>query len=88
LQLTRNGWLTTFASNILFNTITLGALNMAITTGVNATLYKQFGKTGDNKPEAHWLSWVTIAGFGLLIIFAVMIFAAIALGFAAGTYSK
>lgn len=86
LQLTRNGWLTTFASNVLLNTLTLGVLSSAITTGVNAMLYKQFGKAGNNKPEAHWLSWVTLLGIGVLMFFAFVVVSAIAFGYAAGTY--
>lgn len=86
LQLTRNGWLTTFASNILFNILTLGALNMAITTGVNATLYKQFGKVGDDKPAAHWLSWVSLLGFGVVIFLGLIVLLAFTLGYAFGTY--
>lgn len=67
LRLTKNGWITTFTSNILFNLLTLGVLKSIVTTGVNAMLYKQFESVGDKKPPAHWISWY------------VLIFASIAL---------
>ena len=69
LRLTKNGWLTTFASNTLFNLITLGAIGSIISTSVNAMLYKQFDKAGAKKPEAHWLSWATLLIPIILVIF-------------------
>lgn len=68
LRLTKDGWITTYAANTLFNIITLGAITSIVSTGVNALLYRQFEQTGNKKPPAHWLSWLTlILPFALLI---------------------
>lgn len=60
IRMTKNGWVTTYASNALFNILTLGTVSSIVSTGVNAVLYKQFEQTGDKKPSAHWLSWLTL----------------------------
>ena len=74
LRLTKGAWLTTFSSNMLFNLLTFGSLSSVITTGVNAVLYRQFDNLGSKKkPEAHWLSWVTLA-LPAVIMFFVLVF--------------
>lgn len=88
VQLTRNGWVTTFASNMLFNLLTLGALGAPTTIGVNSVLYRQFTKAGKNKPEAHWLSWMTLAGMLLFLLFAAVLVVAVTLGYVAGTLDR
>jgi hypothetical protein len=62
LRLTRGAWVTTFASNMLFNGLTFGGFVGVISVGVNAVLYQQFDNLGKKpKPAPHWLSWVTVA---------------------------
>lgn len=61
LRLTNGAWITTFASKSLLNLLTLGGLQFLIETSANAVLYRQFDAIGDKpKPEAHWLSWITL----------------------------
>ena len=72
LRLTKGAWVTTFASNFLFNALTFGGFVGVISTGVNAVLYRQFDHLSVKpKPAAHWLSWLTIA---LPVSFFVLIF--------------
>lgn len=70
LQLTKGAWLTTFASQMFFNIITLGMISPIIDTGSKAMLYRQFNelqKADQPKPKAHTLSWVTL-GLSILIV--------------------
>lgn len=85
LRLTKGAWITTFSSNLLFNLLTLGALGPLVTTGVNAVLYRQFDAVGNKKkPDAHWLSWVTltlpVVLIVLLFIFLIALITGIAIG--------
>jgi uncharacterized membrane protein len=77
LRLTKNAWLTTYASNTLFNIITLGAIGNVLSIGTNAVLYKQYQASGDKKPAAHWLSWLTLvlpfAILGLLFFLVILL---------------
>lgn len=84
LRLTKNGWLTTFASNILFNLATFGVLQAVVTTGVNASLYRQFEAVGDKKPQAHWLSWLALFLPFILIIALFTFLIALVIGIAVG----
>ncbi len=85
LRLTQGAWITTFASNALFNYITLGVISGVVGVGANAVLYSQFDKLGDKKPEAHWLSWVTlILPFILFALFVVLAVAIVGILAAAG----
>lgn len=86
LRLTRGAWLTTYASSLLFNILTLGAISSLVSTGVNAVLYKQFDHLDDKKPAAHWLSWVTLFIPFVLIGLALMILMAIIVGIALAGY--
>ncbi len=72
LRLTKGAWLTTYASNALFNILTLGSISSLVSTGANAVLYKQFDKKGDKKPDAHWLSWLTLVLPIAIVVFAVV----------------
>ena len=60
IRMTKNAWITTYAAGALFNILTLGTVSRIVGTSVNAVLYDQFEKTGDKKPDAHWLSWATL----------------------------
>jgi hypothetical protein len=77
IRLTKNAWITTYASGALFNFLTLGAISNVVSTGVNAVLYRQYKEVGDEKPAAHWLSWLTLvlpfAVIALIIFIAVVI---------------
>lgn len=82
LRITKGAWLTTFAGSTLLNMITLGVISSIVTTGANAVLYSQLSKLGNNKPSAHWLSWLTLflpfILIGLLILFIILVLAVIA----------
>jgi len=63
LRLTKNAWLTTFASQSLINFVTMGLLTPLLTPGTQAVLYRQFDAldtAGQPKPTAHVLSWLTL----------------------------
>jgi hypothetical protein len=71
LALTKGAWVTTFASQMLLDIITLGAITPIIDTGSRAMLYRQFtAMEGVDKPKPHVLSWVTL---GLVILIVVLI---------------
>jgi hypothetical protein len=72
LQLTKGAWLTTFASQVLFNIVTLGVISSLVDGGAKAVLYRQFSAS-DTKPPAHVLSWITLVlPFALLLLIIVM----------------
>lgn len=79
-RLTKNGWLTTFASQTLLNILTLGVIQSLLVPGTQAILYRQFTSfdtAGVQKPSAHTLSWLTllipILFFGLIVLGLVLI---------------
>lgn len=78
LKLTKGAWLTTFASQFLFDLMTLGVISNLVSAGSRTVLYRQFTQLADKeKPAAHWLSWVTVflplALLALIIMFSVTI---------------
>ena len=76
--LTKGAWLTTFASQNLLNMITLGAIPMLLQPGTNGVLYRQLGAVGNQKPRAHFLSWLTLLLpfiFTLLLVGLVVLIA-------------
>lgn len=76
LRLTKGAWLTTFASQALFSFITLGVMSEVVSAGARSVLYRQFSalKDGEEKPEAHLLSWLTaLVPLGILIPFLILI---------------
>lgn len=77
LRLTKGAWLTTFASQALFNLLTLGSISHVVSTSANAVLYRQFDKLGDKKPDAHWLSWLTLLLPFVFIFFILSLIVAI-----------
>lgn len=84
LSLTKGAWLTTFASQSLFNLVTLGVISELVTTGARSVLYRQLSqfKEGAEKPAAHMLSWITLflplmlIGLLFLLIMAFVVLAA------------
>lgn len=82
-EITKGGWITTFASYGFFNLVTLGFISALIDTGSRSILFRQFDahhKSNTPKPSAHALSIVYlvlvillvvlfIAGVGLLVTF-------------------
>lgn len=79
-RLTKNGWLTTFASQTLLNILTLGVIQSLLVPGTQAVLYRQFKSfdaAGTQKPSAHVLSWITllvpIVFFGLIVLGLVLV---------------
>lgn len=86
LRLTKGAWITTFASNMLFNFLTFGFFGSVISTGVNAILYQQFGDLKDKpKPAAHWLSWLTLALPFIIFVFAFTLLIGMVIGIAFGS---
>jgi hypothetical protein len=85
LKLTKNGWLTTLGSNMLFYLITFGVLGMVVSTSVNTVLYRQFQEAGDKKPEAHWLSWLALFLLAVMLVSLVVWFL---FGFPSGLAQK
>ena len=77
LALTKGAWLTTFASQSLWNLITFGILQPLLQPGTNAILYRQFAEMTDTdtpKPNAHWLSWLTLVlPIALIVLFFLLI---------------
>ncbi|MCA9328081.1 hypothetical protein KDA14_06135 [Candidatus Saccharibacteria bacterium] len=90
LRLTKGAWFTTFASNMLLNLLSFGVISNVVSTGVNAVLYRQFGDLGDKKkPDAHWLSWLTLVLPFILLIFFIVLVISIVVGIAIGfSFSK
>ena len=85
LRLTKGAWITTFSSNMLFNILSFGVLSTVVSTSVNAVLYRQFGDLKDTKkPDAHWLSWLTLALPFIFFIFAFLLIIALGVGIALG----
>lgn len=78
IRMTKNGWITTYASNALFNILTLGVISTIVSTGANAVLYRQFEQSGDKKPAAHWLSWVTLLLPLILLLTAIILIVTVA----------
>ena len=79
-RLTKGLWLTTFASQSLFNALTLGFMEMLLGPGTRAVLYRQYvalDAAGAPKPKAHVLSWLTLVLpltlFGLLLLLLVLL---------------
>jgi uncharacterized membrane protein len=80
-RLVKGAWLTTNGSQVLFNLITLGMMQIVLQPGTNAVLYRQldeYDKAGKTKPKAHALSWLTlIIPYILLILFVLLLVSAI-----------
>lgn len=86
LTLTKGAWLTTYASTVLFNLVTLGIAQFFVESSARVRLYQQLDhvtKKGELKPSAHILSWLTlilpvvaVVLFVLMMFFVIMIFAA------------
>lgn len=81
MRLTQGAWITTYAANMLVNCITLGVISSLVTTAVNTVLYRQYTETGAKKPEAHWLSWLTLAitgaFIGLIVLGVILVIGAL-----------
>jgi hypothetical protein len=75
VQLTKGAWLTTFSSQLLFNIITGGVVQLLADGGTKAVLYRQFEAariSNTPKPRPHGLAWATLA---LAIILALALLA-------------
>lgn len=72
LALTKNAWLTTYASQALLNIVTLGLIPLLIGPGTRAVLYRQYSAT-KTKPKAHVLSWLTLIIPILLVLSLVLL---------------
>lgn len=83
-RLTKGAWLTTNASQVLFNLITLGMIQIVLQPGTSAVLYQQlneYDKANVAKPKAHTLSWLTLIISYTLVIMFVMAVLAVAIYF-------
>lgn len=79
LRLTKGAWLTTFASYSIINVLTLGVIQTLTDTGTSAELYRNYRDTVDSSqkhPRPHWLSWVFIGLFIVMIVSALVFMAA------------
>ena len=79
-RLTKDGWLTTFASNSLFNLITFSLIAPLLVPGTRAVLYQQFrdyDAAGLAKPKAHVLSWLTLIIPIVLVVITILLVIAI-----------
>lgn len=75
-RLTKGAWLTTFASQSLFNLITFGLVELVLVPGTQGILYRQlaaYDKANLQKPAAHVLSWLTLLIPILLLVTGVII---------------
>lgn len=82
LKLTKGAWLTTFASQVLFNIITLGVISELVNTGARSVLYRQLNQFKEDvaKPAAHMLSWMTLfLPFALILLLFIFVFMFVAL---------
>lgn len=76
LSLTRGAWLTTYASQTLFNLVTFGLVSSLLMPGTNGLLYRQYTALGDTpKPAAHGLSWLALFIPIVLLILAGLLLA-------------
>lgn len=89
LRLTKNAWLTTYASKTILDLLTFGSLSALIAPATNASLYRQLDslKT-EQKPEAHWLSWVVLIFPLILVLILVLILTLLILAFVLQMNSK
>ena len=86
LLLTKDAWLTTYASQNLLNILTLGFIQPLLVPGTNAVLYRQLESAGGTKPKAHLVSWLTlIIPVVLIVLILIMAFF---LGWAFVNYSN
>ncbi len=82
MKLVKGAWLTTFASQTLFNIVTLNFISNLLYIGTNGVLYRQLSDAGGTKPKAHFLSWLTlflpiiafIAFIGIIILIVAVFF--------------
>jgi hypothetical protein len=90
IRMTRGAWITTYAAGTLFNIITLGIISWLVKTGANTVLYRQFEESGETKPAAHWLSWLTLILPFIFILLLVLfvIFIAVVIGLSGGKFSE
>lgn len=75
LTLTKDGWMTTFASYVLINLPTFGIIAGVTQPGAQGILYKQFNSHQESstpKPGAHILSVVVTVIVGLLLALVIM----------------
>lgn len=74
--LTRDGWLTTFASLTFFNFLTGGLIEPLLSVGSKAVLFRQYKELGaQQKPDAHLLSWI-----GLLLPLGIVLVVGLTVG--------
>lgn len=88
LALTKGAWLTTFAGYALWNMISFGIIEALLKPGSIAVLYRQLASVtdaGQEKPPAHWLSWLTLLVPIAFVFFIIMIAILIAVLIAAST---
>lgn len=69
-KITKDGWMTTFASYGWLNIVTLGFIQLLVQPGAQIQLFRQFDhleQNGGNKPGAHGLSIAYVVLFFLLV---------------------
>lgn len=92
IRLTKGGRMTIFSSQLLFNMITFGYIDQIISLATNTELYKTYtalDKANQDKPDIHWLSWLSLA-IPFIIFFIGVVFSvgiAIIIGLSGGNFS-
>lgn len=91
-RLTKGGLVTIFASQFLFNLITLGYLANIVSTASLATLYDKYVSYDHvklKKPPTHWLSWVTLAmPFIMFVLFVLLLIGVFFVAAGLGSFGK
>ncbi len=75
-RLTKNGLMTIFASQLLFNLITLGYISSVVAVASTSELYREYTAleaAKREKPPVHWLSWFSLA-LPFILIVGVLLF--------------
>ena len=80
VMLTKRAWITTYATQTLFQIVTLTLIPFLVEPAVNGVLYKYLGSFEDSnkdKPKPHILSWATLLlpalGFIMSLLLTVFI---------------
>jgi ABC-type multidrug transport system fused ATPase/permease subunit len=77
LELTKGAWFTTQAGYGLWNLMTFNQIPQLLTPGSSAVLYRQLRDVtdaGEQKPPAHWLSWLTFfVPIALAVVFLLLL---------------
>lgn len=77
LELTKGAWFTTFGARSLWNFITFSQITALLQPGTNAILFRQLRSVtdaGEQKPDAHWLSWLALVVPIVIVVLFISFF--------------